>query len=219
MSTGTEEIVLATTARSALGRKVRALRKQAITPLHIYGRGEESLNLQASTEDTVHAIGRVGFARPLIIKISSAEHFVVVREVQRHPVTDAILHVDFLRVSRTERRVAQVPITLRGDAPAARAQGATLTQDLHAVEVEALPTDLPSSLSIDVSSFTDPNGTILVSALELPRSVTLLTDPDTVIARVTFQRTTGEVSEGGEPKNAITGEASSSEEHSSGSPR
>ena len=90
---------------------------------------------------------------------------------------------------------AQVPVQLHGEAPAARAQGATLTQDVHFVEVEALPTDLPSSLSIDVSSLDDPDRAILVSDLELPPSVSMITASSTVVARVTFQRIGEEASD------------------------
>ena len=106
--------------RKSFGKKLNALRRQGITPIHIYGRGIESLSLQVDTSTLVQALARFGRTSPFTVLADEQEHFVMVKEVQRHPVTERILHLDLIQVSRTERLRANVPIAIEGEAPAAR---------------------------------------------------------------------------------------------------
>ena len=131
-----DAVTLDVEPRSATGKKVRALRRQKVTPIHAYGRGMESLNLQVDTALLRRALSQVGRTAPLTLRVDGDEHFVVVREVQRHPVTDQLLHVDFLQVSRTERMRAEVPVTIEGEAPASRQEGTMLIQDLYSVQAQ-----------------------------------------------------------------------------------
>ena len=174
--------------RTTSGRKVGALRRSNITPVHVYGRGMDSLSLQANSAELASALGEVGRTTPLTVRVDGDEHFVMVREVQRHPVTEQVLHVDLLRVSRTERLRAAVPVVLEGEAPGARAEGAMLVQDLHSLEVEALPMDLPSHVTIDLSVLEAVDMGIYARDVELPPEVSLTTDPDAPVVRVVFHR-------------------------------
>ena len=115
-----DEIVIEAQPRTTLGKKVRALRRTGATPIHVYGRDMEPASLQADAHAVVQALNEVGFTTPLTVKVNGDAHFVIVREVQRHPVSDLLLHVDFMAVSRTERREASVPLHFEGDPPAAR---------------------------------------------------------------------------------------------------
>ena len=126
-----DQIIIDAEERTALRKKLGALRRSGITPIHIYGRGVASLTLQAATPELIHTLRAVGFTTPLTVKVGSDEHFVIVRQVQRHPVTELLLHVDLIQVSRTERRQASVPIHFEGEAGAAREEGAQVFEDLH----------------------------------------------------------------------------------------
>ena len=174
--------------RSTTGKKVRALRRQKITPVHVYGKGIPSLSLQVDTVELYRTLNLVGRTTPLTLRVNGDEHFVVVREVQRHPVSDQLIHVDFLQVSRTERMRVEVPLVIEGEAPAARIEETMMSQDLHSVEVEGLPTDLPSSLTVDISSLDELDKAIRAADLELPPSVDLVTDPEALIVRVVRHR-------------------------------
>ena len=171
--------------RVALGKKVKALRRAGITPIHVYGRSAESLSLQADTHALARALGAVGQTSPLTVKADGQEHFVMAQRVQRHPVTERLLHVDFIRVSRTERVQAVVPLHFEGESLGARADGASLSEDLREITVEALPTDLPNALAVDLSALETPDSAILAGDLPLPAGVTLVTDPTAYVARVT----------------------------------
>ncbi len=183
-----DQITLEAQARTALGKKNGALRRAGITPIHIYGSEMTSLTLQADTAELVHTLGAVGFTTPLTVTVSGDEHFVIVSQIQRHPVTERLLHVDLLQVSRTERRQASVPIQFEGEAAGAREEGAMLAEDLRALEIEALITEIPSSLTVDVSVMAEADSVILARDVELPAGVTLVTDPEATVARIVFRR-------------------------------
>ena len=179
-----DELLLEAEARTAMRKKTGALRRSGITPIHVYGRGGSSLSLQADTHELVQTLVAAGRTSPLTVKVGGDTHFVMVQQVQRHPVTERLLHVDLLRVSRTERIRAAVPLRFEGEAPGARLDGAALSEDLHEVEVEALPTSIPHELIVDLSALTEEDSAIRVSDLEMPADVSLATDADAVVARI-----------------------------------
>ena len=179
-----DEVQIAAEERVALGKKVKALRRSGITPIHVYGPGGPSLSLQSDTYDLVHALGVVGQTSPMTVQVGKDEHFVMVQHIQRHPVSERLLHVDLLRVSRTQRIHASVPLHFEGEAPGARAAGATLSEDLHELAVEALPTAIPHAIVVDLAALSDSDSVIHAADLELPTGVTMVTDPGTYVARI-----------------------------------
>ncbi|MBI4198858.1 MAG: 50S ribosomal protein L25 [Chloroflexi bacterium] len=180
--------------RSVTGKKVKALRRQGITPLHLYGRGTTSLNLQAPTVLVQRLVTQAGGNVPVSVSIKGAPgaHFAFARQIQRHPVTDALLHVDFYQVPTTEVMRAEVPIHLVGEAPAARVHGGTLLQAIHSLAVECLPLDIPPFIEVDVSGLDDYEKAIHVSSLNLGERVTIVTEPGELIARVNPPRVVAE---------------------------
>ena len=179
-----DEVRLAAEQRVALGKKVKALRRSGITPIHVYGPGGPSLSLQSDTYDLVHTLGIVGQTSPLTVQVGGDEHFVMVQQVQRHPVSERLLHVDLLRVSRTQRIHASVPLHFEGEATGARASNAMLSEDLHEIEVEGLPTDIPHSITVELSALSEPHSVIHAGDLHLPTGITMVTDPGAYVARV-----------------------------------
>ena len=207
-----DEITIEAQPRTALGKKVRALRRTGATPIHVYGRDMDPLSLQADTRDLVHTLTEVGFTTPLTVTADGDAHFVIVREIQRHPVSDLLLHVDFMAVSRTERREAAVPLHFEGEPPAAREEGAMLSEDMHELVLEALPTNMPAAITVNVSVLADADAVIRASDIVLPSGVTLVSEPDAVVARIVFRRgfeeAAGEQAAGGAASvPAATGEA------------
>lgn len=202
------EITVIAEPREALGKKNGALRRAGITPIHVYGRALESLTLQAETTPLIRAISQAGRTTPLTVKVGSEEHFVVVRNVQRHPVSERLIHVDFLQVSRTQRLQASVPIVFSGEAPGAREAGAMVSEDMHSLDLEALPTDMPSSLAVDLSALASPEAVIRAGDVELAAGVTLIGDPEAVVARVVHRRgaddsaVESEAAESGDPSGS-----------------
>ena len=112
------------------------------------------------------------------------EDICFVREVQRHPVTDEVIHVDFLRVDVSEKVSAEVPIEYIGEAPAVRTLGGTLIEAMSSLEVEALPMRMPQSIVVDVSGLDDFEKAIHVSDLSVSSDVTILSSEEELVVRV-----------------------------------
>ena len=147
------------TPREVFGKKVKALRRSGLTPANIYGHNVESQAIQVATEQLKHVLKSAGRNDIVYVRLDGDEpRPTFVRDVQQHPVTDAIQHVDFLQISLREKVRADVPIHLVGLAPAVDTFGGILMHGLDHVTVEALPTEVPSFLEIDVSPLTQANG-------------------------------------------------------------
>jgi large subunit ribosomal protein L25 len=185
-----DQITIEAQSRTALGKKVRALRRSGLTPIHIYGSNTPSLSLQADTKSLIHALNDAGYTTPVIVTVDSGEHFAVVQHIQRHPVTERLLHVDLVTISRTQRMTASVPIHFEGEALAAREEGVELFEDLHELEVQSLPFEMPNVLTVDLSAL-DIGGKVISAAdVVLPPNVTLVTNPSTPVARTVVRRPT-----------------------------
>ena len=173
-------------ARAVTGKKVRGLRHKGIIPAHLYGQGTESLALQAPVTTITHLLRTA--ERNTIINLQIAgeggSRPVMLRGVQRNPVTDELLHIDFFQISLTERLRANVPLMLVGEAPAVQVYGGILLQSLDHIVVEALPSEIPGHLNVDVSGLEELDTSVHVRDLELPPNVVLISDADQVIAKV-----------------------------------
>lgn len=211
-----ESETLALSRRSVLGKKVKRLRKRDITPVHMYGSGIEAQALQGDGAALRRLLPRVGTNIPVSVQVegSDAENICFVREVQRHPVTEDLLHIDFIRVDVTQTISAEVPITLTGVAPATQ-QGGTLLQPLTTLLVEALPMNIPASIEADVSGLDDFEKSIVVSDITVGADVTVLTDSDEFVARVSPPRVEVDdfaVADGEEESDEAAGGAEEAEE-------
>ncbi len=172
--------------RSIVGKKVGALRRQGITPTHLYGMGIEPLILQGESPVVQRLVASAGGNIPVTVSIKGEEgsHLTFIREVQRHPLTEAILHVDFYQVPMTEVTQAEVPVHLVGESPAVRLNSGVLFHALHTILVECLPLDVPQAVELDISGLDDFEKALRGSDIDLGDRVTVLTDPNEVIARV-----------------------------------
>ncbi len=109
---------------------------------------------------------------------------VIIKSIQRHPVSHKPQSIDFLRVSLTETVEATVPIALIGESQSMKDNDGILVQSLHEIHVKALPGDLPEAIEVDISNLEFNGAPIHVSEVALPQGVTALTAGDTAIAVV-----------------------------------
>ena len=142
----TEVATLPVQPRTVLGKKVSQLRRAGLTPVHMYGSGGEPQALQVDTQVLRRVLTHAGHNRPIevVTEGSSARSLTFVREIQFHPLTLEVLHVDLFRVDADITTTVDVPLELEGDSPAVRL-GGSLIQNLHTVQVEARPLDVPGS--------------------------------------------------------------------------
>jgi len=181
-----EHIELLTTTREVLGKKVRFLRRQGITPVHLFGHNVESVALQCDTAQLKRVLAQTGQTRLISLKLDKAKkpRNVVVREVQRESCTGELLHVDFYQVSMAEKIRVDVPIVPVGEAPALKLKENFLVQELNSLTVECLPDEIPNSVELDMSSLTEAGQTIHVNDIALGEGITVLNNPEQLVVKI-----------------------------------
>jgi large subunit ribosomal protein L25 len=179
---------LSVTKRDPAGsRAVRRLRRQGNVPGVVYGGGEDPIAFQIEARELRLALQHAGAVLDLSVDGAAASP-VVVKELTRHPVTGATVHIDLLRVRLDQAIQATVVLELTGvdDAPGVK-EGGVLEHVTRELTIEALPTDIPDSIQHDVSEM-QIGDTVTLEALSAPSGVTLLDDPETVVATLTPPR-------------------------------
>tara|TARA_B100001245_G_scaffold231371_1_gene212121 strand:+ start:1496 stop:2179 length:684 start_codon:yes stop_codon:yes gene_type:complete len=198
-----EGLTLATDKREITGKKVAILRRDGITPIHLYGNGIESQSLQCDTATVSKVVLQAGTNIPVTVTVpgNSEENVCFVREVQYHPVTDRLIHVDFMKVDVTRTVRAEVPIIISGLSPAVRNLGGTLLQPLQSVTVEALPMNIPPMFSLNSDLLIDFDTNFYVSDLEAPDNISIINDEEDLVAGVVAPRIEREVSLDGDAES------------------
>jgi large subunit ribosomal protein L25 len=171
--------------RAAEGsRSARRLRRTGQVPGVIYGGDDEPQLFAVDARILRNTLAHAGAILEVTIDGGGAMP-VLVKDVQRHPVRGEAVHVDLLRVRMDEAIHTTVTIELVGaDVAPGVVQGGVLSQGVVELNIEALPGDIPDTLVLDVSGL-ELNHTATLAALTPPRGVTLLDDPDTVLATIT----------------------------------
>lgn len=184
-----ENIELFSKRRTVKKRAAKQLRQEGLVPGILYGHGVKSVPLQMEALELKRALAKAGSSQLIQLQIDDAasKQPVLVRDVQRNVLSGEPIHVDLLAVSMTEKITAEVSITLTGEPEAvARGEG-ILLQGANAIEIECLPGDLIPSLEVDVSDL-DFDSAIYVSDLSIPANVTILSDPQEMIAQVVHEQ-------------------------------
>ena len=188
----------------------------------VYGHNTPTVAIQVQEADIEHTLRSAGFTHLIELAIAngsgSGKQMVIVREVQRHPIRRSLLHVDFYRVVMTEKLRLEVPVHLVGESPAVQ-EGATLVQNLNAIEIECLPADIPEAIQVDLSGLTLAAHSITVGDVAVPPRVQVITAPETVIVSVVAARAAEEEEAAAEvaaeePEVVAKGKAAKGEEAS-----
>jgi large subunit ribosomal protein L25 len=225
-----ERTKLIVAQRDKLGSaESRRLRKEGLVPGVLYGNGEP-ISISIAERELRRALtGASGLHSILDVEIDGKgeTHASILKEYQVDPVRGGVTHVDLQEVRLDRAITASVTVLLLGgeDAPGVR-EGGVLSQPLREVNVEALPLEVPEHLDIDVSGM-DLGDTLRISDLTTPEGVTLLDDPELVIATVTAptkvvepepteeelaEGEEGELAEGEEAAEGEAGEAAGEQE-------
>jgi large subunit ribosomal protein L25 len=177
-------IVLTGSRREGLGKGgARKSRAAGQIPGVLYGHGETPVAVAVVARDFDVALRGHAGANPLVnLKLDSVEYTALIRAVQRDPLTDHILHLDFQHISLTETIEVQVSVHLVGLAIGVKDGGGILEHIVRSVEVRCLPAAIPSSIDVDVSLLNV--GDSIHTRDLVVKDVTILTDPDATIATV-----------------------------------
>jgi len=184
-----DQIALKGTQRATMGKKVRFLRRQGITPVHIFGHGIEPLAVQCDTASIRQVLAQAGKTRLISFSLANEKkpRIVVAREVQSNHLTSTLLHVDFYQVNMEEKVKVEVPIVLVGEAPALKSKENMLMEEINTLTVECLPAKIPNRIEVDISQLSEVDQMIRVADIKLDSDVIIIGDPGRVVAGISIR--------------------------------
>ena len=205
---------LAAKGRQITGKAVSHLRRDGLLPAVVFGHGLESTSVSLDAHE-FELLRRRTSANTLVdLSIDGKKaQPVLVHGVQLHRVTQRPLHADLFLVRMTEELTVDVPLVATGESEAVKTHGGTLLHPLEHVRIKALPDHLPTSIQYDIASIATFDDVIRLRDLEIPGDVTLLTDPEEIVAKVIPPRVEEEpvVAEVAVPAEGAEGEAAAGE--------
>lgn len=166
--------------RTVTGRKVKALRKSGLTPAVVYGKKIKTESIQVNTKEFVKLFSQIGESTLVYL----GDKPTLVRDVTHDAVTGLPLHIDFLQVDLKEKVKANVPVKLVGESPAEKDKLGVLVQQLEEIEVEALPTDMPEHVDVDVTTLTEVDQAIHIKDLKISTKVEVLSDGEQIVVKI-----------------------------------
>jgi len=171
--------------RENIGKKLNTLRKNKIIPAVVYGKEVNSLPIEINYNDFKELFKKAGESTIIKLKIKDKEkekeYPVLIREVQKHPISEEVLHIDFYQVPMNEEIEVTVPLEFEGVAPAEKEKGGIIVKNIHELEIKALPQNLIHSIKVDLSLLKEIDQEIKVKDLKVPEGVKILADKEEVV--------------------------------------
>jgi len=176
--------ILKAEVRTVTGKKVKSLRNKGILPSSVYGHGFEPISIQVVDKELEAIFKHAGESSLVELELDGKNIPILFRNPQYHPVEGNLIHVDCYKVNLKEKIVTTVPLVFIGESDAVKA-GNVLVEVASEVEVEALPTDLPENIEVDLSKLVSLESMITVADLVLDRSkIEVKTDAEQVVVKV-----------------------------------
>lgn len=170
--------------RKETKKKVKSLRKKGILPAVLYGQKikPQSLEVDLKEFEKVYKIARESSL--VSLEIEGKKIPVLIHDVQKDPLTEKPIHVDFYHPSLKEEVEAKIPLIFEGEAPAVKELGGTLVKNITEIEVKALPQDLPHEIKVNIENLKTFDDLILIKDLKTPKGVKILKNPEEIVAKV-----------------------------------
>jgi large subunit ribosomal protein L25 len=180
-------IALTATKRAVTGKQVGQLRRAGQLPGVLYGPGTEPMPIQLDEHEATRLIHRIRGTQLVDLTVDGKAYKALVQELQRDSIKGNFLHVDFYAVDMARPIRVKVPLHLTGASYAVVSLSGVLVHGVTDIEIECLPADLPSGVGADLAALKEIGSAIHVKDLPLPGSIKVLTNPDELVARVTYQ--------------------------------
>jgi large subunit ribosomal protein L25 len=166
----------------------KKLRQAGLVPGVVYKKGEASVPLKIDSKSLLKVL-HTDAGENVIIKLfveedkKKKERIVVIKEIQRDPVKDILVHLDLNEISLTETLKVKVPLTAKGEAIGVKQEGGVLQHVMWEVEVECLPTNIPDKIEVDITNL-KIGETLSIKDIQLPEGVKILGDPESIVFNV-----------------------------------
>lgn len=177
-------ISLQATIRTELGKKTKVMKSQGQIPAVVYGPGEKNISLTVDEKEFKKVLKVAGESSLVELLVDGVKKPVLIHEIQKNPVSDKIIHIDFYQADLKEEVEVAIPLVFEGSAPAETDLGGTLNKNMSEIEVKALPQNLPHQIVVNIDSLKTFEDHILVSDLVMPANVLVLKKPDEIVASV-----------------------------------
>jgi large subunit ribosomal protein L25 len=195
-----DKIEIAAEIRTAVGTGVKALRRSGKVPAVVYGHNIKAISIQVDAREVGNTLRKIGRNTLITLNVDGSPKMVLTREIQRDPIRRHIKHIDFYEVNMTEKITASIRVLTVGEPADVKSGAGVLLQERDTLEIEALPTDLIDSVTIDISNL-KIDDVVLVKDIVVPAGVRFLEEPDEDVVRVTrfveakVEETVGETAE------------------------
>lgn len=165
--------------------KNKDIRKEGNIPAVVYGKHMDNpLTIVCKKNDFIKRFKEAGYSTPLTLEGDGVDQFVLIQDIQQDPVSDVVVHVDFLAVNKNEKVTTEVPLKLIGESPIEKLGEGKIQLLRDFIEVEAFPQDLPHDVQIDISVILKMDDTIFVKDIKLSDKVEILDDPEQPLVTV-----------------------------------
>lgn len=186
--------------RSETGRKNKSYRNQGWIPAVLYGPKVKNLSLLVKLADFERAYKQAGESALIKLKINElakekdkGERVVLIHDIDRDPVNDKFIHTDFYQVKMDQLIKATIPLVFTGHSAAVEKDDGVLVKNIHEIEIEVLPLDLPHEIEVDISALKTFEDHIRIKDLKIPAKVRVTVGPDEIVALVLPPRTQEEL--------------------------
>jgi len=161
--------------------KLSVLRAGDMIPVVCYGPDQEAITAQVAKGEFIRVYREAGSSMIIDLEIGSDSYEVLVKDMDYHPVSEEILHVDFYAIKRGEEMQLSVPIVFIGESEAAKS-GAVVNEILHELEVRCLPRNIPAEIEVDLSALNEAGASISIADLALGEGVVAVADTSDIVA-------------------------------------
>lgn len=179
--------VLQARLRTDFGKKLKTIRKNGNIPANVYGKNIEATSVWLELKEFTTLLAHSSESTLIDLKIDSESKSrpVIIRDIQHVATKGSIQHVDLQQVNLKEKIQVTVAVTYTGESDAATKGIAILQTPIEEIEIECLPTEIPETIEVDVSTLIEVGDNIKVSDIKLSDKIEIITDPETVLATLT----------------------------------
>lgn len=178
-----KDLILVLQKREQVGKGLNQLRRDGLIPGVIHTPGKDSVNVTGNYLDVVKIYQQAGRHHPIDLTVEGQKFFTIIKDVDMEPTKHQLRHIVFDVIKSDEKVETEVPIELTGDAPAGKIS-LVVNKLLYHAKIEALPRDLPDVIEVSIETLAEVGDHVTVADIVVPKGVTILDEPEQVVAQV-----------------------------------
>lgn len=179
-----DKITLSVKKRTQLGKGVKKLRKDNIVPANIYGEEYSSQAISVPYIDLIKIIKTAGETQVVYLTLGADEIPTIIHNVQKHPVSDSILHVDFRKVSLKKKIETKVPLVFIGESEAVEKKRGDLLTLMDEIVIKALPDKIPTNIEVSIEALKEVDDSLYVKDIPTSPDYEIVSQSDELIVKI-----------------------------------